>query len=120
MWAEACQSLMPKGRFWGGRPWVERDVHHGGAHVAGGYDAVALALHGLGEQAKGLAYLTLFLRGDVVLLCELRLARLRRIGGGFPLRGLSGKSLSSRLQERVGETAGERVVGIPFWLDVCK
>lgn len=67
-------------------------VHQGGLDVVNGQHAVLLAIHRLGEQAEGFLDLALLLRGDVVLLGELRLARLRgarrRSGACFALRRL--------------------------------
>lgn len=65
-------------------------LHERGFHVVGGQDAVLLAVHGLREEAEGFLNLALFLRGDVVLLGELRLSRLGRGGrtAGFALRRL--------------------------------
>lgn len=51
----------------------EENSHHGPPDVLGGYDALLLAVHGLGEQREGLLDLALLARRDVVLLRELRL-----------------------------------------------
>lgn len=61
---------------------LRRDViHHCPPHITDGNYTLALAIHGLGKEAKGLFDLGLLLRGDVVLFGELRLSRFGPFGG---------------------------------------
>lgn len=63
-------------------------AHHGGAHVARGYNPIPLPLHRLRKKAKSLPDLALLLRRDVVFFRELRQPRLRGLRGGLALGGL--------------------------------
>jgi len=57
-------------------------IHHGPSDVGDRNDAFLLAVHGLREEAEGLADVGLLLRRDVVLLGELGLSRLGRAAAG--------------------------------------